>query len=125
MTKLVRTTAGKTNTRVDVLESWTDTALDANRFPHHTAECNIITTNTLCIPFPELASERQYALSRIRRPNASKTITAATMKLERVELDHEGERYMFDEICAKVEIRKDRQNSTILEDVEVRTRLEM
>lgn len=117
--------AGKPSSRVDVLESWTNTAVDANRFPHHTAECNIITTNTLCIAFPQLARKRQYALSTIRRPNPKKTILATTMKLEKVELDHEGERCMFDESCARIDIRQERESSTTLEDIEVKTRLEI
>lgn len=125
MARLIRTTTGKPKSRVDVLESWTDTALDANRFPHHTAECNIITTESLCIPFPELSRRLQFAQSRIRRPNTKKAILATTMKMERVDLNHDGERCMFDELCAKIDIRKDCQESTTLEDVEVRTRLEM
>lgn len=125
MTKLIRTMAGKPNSRIDVVESWTDTALDANRFSHHTAECNMLTTNTLCIPFPELARKRQYALSRVRRLNQRKTILATTMKLERVELDYEGDRCMFDELCARIDVRKERERLITLENVEVKTRLEM
>lgn len=127
MTRLIRRTAGKPSSRIDVVESWTDLAVDVNRFPRHTAECNIITIDTLCIPFPELTSNRLYAAARTRRLNPKKAILLATMKLTGVELQvmEDSERAMFDEFCATVDIRKEQENSRAMEDVQVKTRLEV
>lgn len=50
--------------RINIIENEEDTTLSVTSKPLLTSACNIITAQTICVPFPLQTTNREYAVSK-------------------------------------------------------------
>lgn len=86
--------------RVNIVESKTDSAVEAVVSFTHTAECNIITAYNICVPFPKMTTNMRYGAMRWRSLRLeTELVLEVSAKMKREEMMMKGSRTMFDGGC--------------------------
>lgn len=98
MTRLFRL-ANHEERRVDILESYSDNAAFPVTLAKHTADCNIITAEHLCIAYPQLTNQLKYQLMERGQLAAALKTAMQMRKFQRFIVRKSRERRLFDRKC--------------------------
>lgn len=103
-TQLVLQLDDETERRVDIVESWSETALSAINLPLLTTSCNVITAETICIPFPNLTINKEFAKARMEILTEEERVSLDMANLTEVKLGRRRTRWFWDLDCLVIRL---------------------
>lgn len=92
--------------RVNIYESATHTALDVARHIHTTADCNIITATSICVPFPNLTMNAQFATPFEYGISPKANVQLMVSNFKRVKMEDRMTRGLFDRKSLILDLRE-------------------